>query len=158
MLKRCVTFFSMILLLCLMAFPAFAATSTVSSSIAVSSGGSGYSDVGYPASNLTIPTGTGGTTIQYDKYNVKLKSFQFSGYSKDEKPTSNVRFNFRLVTSGSHSSCASVIYLYNVNNSDSAWIWSGYGYSGEVVAMKSNITNWSSSVCLVYCDWYLFIS
>ncbi len=158
MRKGFVAHLSMFLFLCLTVFPVSAATSTVSSSIAVSAGGTGYSDVGNPATNLTIPTGTGGTTIQYDKYNVKLKSFQFSGYPKDEKPTSSVRFNFRLVTSSSHTNIGSVIYLYNLNNSNSAWIWDGHGYSGEVVAMKSNITNWSSSVCVVYCDWYLFMS
>lgn len=159
MRRRLLSLFCTAAVLFTMSLQVFAATSTVTSAINISAGGTGYSDtMGVLSTSLAVPYGSNGETLQYDKYNVKLVAFQFNSFSPNEKPVNNVRFNFRLVTKTSHTNAGTVVYLYSHNTSASNWIWSGYGVSGQEMAMKSNITNYSSKACTLACQWYLFMT
>jgi len=141
-------------------------TSTVTSGIYFSGGGTGYSDT-YTANptSLTIPYGDNEATIRYKRYSVTLQSFMFNYYPQNVKPGSDVLFNFRLTkisSNGSHIDCASVIHLTDIHRStptvytDDAGINNGYGYSGSTMAMKSNVSNYSLSGCGLTCKWYLY--
>ena len=157
MRRRLLSLFCTVAVLFTMSLQVFAATSTVTSGISIPAGGTGYSDTFVIPTSLTVPYGENGGSLQYDKYNVKLVTFKFADFAQDVKPVSNVRFNFRLCTKTSHNNAGTVIYLYNAGESGSDWIWSGFGYSGQQLAMKANITNYSSKACVLECKWYLFM-
>ena len=142
-----------------MSLQVFAATSTVTSTIYFSGGGTGYSAASYQLYNtyLIVP----GSNLHYDKYHVKLTSFKFDYYPQDTKPNSNVRFNFRLAKTlgvDSHEDCASVKYLYDVGDYGSAWLWANGGNSGDKNAMKTNVSNYSTTGCGLTCEWYLYMT
>ena len=131
----------------LLATPGFAnQTNAMNSEITIVAGGSGYSDT------LQIPDSQE-PTIHYSRYRVNLISFQFEGLPINVKPISNIRFNFRLVSSNSHYSCGDIVYLYGIGTS-SGLLYNGYGYSGDSFQLKVNVSNWSSSACTIEVEWF----
>ena len=125
------------------------------SDIMISAGGTGYSDNHSWPTSLHI-TSISGSGSRYNRYKVTLTAFQFGYYPENVKPVSSIRFNFRLVHKTNHTNVGSVIYLYNLNATDWNWVWDGYGYPGEYFAMKSNVTNYSTSYGSVTTSWYLY--
>lgn len=156
MKKRMLCVLSIISLLFSFSFSAYAATDSVVSSISVSAGGSGYSDTNISPTSLYVPYGQYGSSIHYTRYHVQLHTFKFDSYPPDILPASNVRFNLRPVTKTTHYSSANVSHIYSAYGSTTAAMSSGYGYSGQSFAMKSNITNWSTTNCVFACIWYLY--
>ena len=159
MRKRLLSLICTVAVLFTMSLQVFAATSTVTSTIYFSGGGTGYSDSSYQLYNtyLIVP----GSNLHYDKYHVKLTSFKFDYYPQDIKPNSDVRFNFRLAKTlgvDSHENCASVIYIYSINGTGTAWLWENGGNSGNKNAMKTNVSNYSSTGCGLTCQWYLYMT
>ena len=153
MRKRIVSLFCIVAVMCAFSIPTFAA---VTSAISISAGGDGYSDTGLTGTSYTIPYGPYESCIRYSRCHMKLISFKFANLDTNVKPVSNVRFNFRPVTKDSHYNAGDVIYCYDAGGTSSGAMSSGYGYSGQKVAIKSNITNWSSSACTLACQWYLY--
>ncbi len=156
MKKRMICVLSIISLLFSFSFSTYAATDSVVSSISVSAGGTGYSDTNSSPTSLYVPYGQYGSSVHYTRYYVQLHTFKFDSYPQDIKPASNVRFNLRPVTKNTHYSSADVAHIYSAYASTTAAMSSGYGYSGQSFAMKSNITNWSATNCVFSCIWYLY--
>ena len=156
-MRKWISFILVILVFCSYSFSILADTDTVVSSISISAGGTGYSDTNASPTSLYIPYGIYNSSVHYTRYHVQLHTFKFDSFAQDVKPTNNVRFNFRLVEKTAHTSYADVAYIYTAYGSTSGATWAGYGYSGQRVAMKSNITNWSSTDCVFACLWYLYI-
>lgn len=156
-MKKALSLFLIIVFVFSYSFSVFADTDTVVSSMSISAGESCYSDTNVSPTSLYIPYGINHSSLHYTKYHVQLHTFKFDSFAQDVKPTSNVRFNFRLVEKTTHTSCADVVYIYVPYGSVSGSTWAGYGHSGQSVAMKSNITNWSSTDCVLACLWYLYI-
>lgn len=130
-----------------------APTSTVTSDIYFSAGGSGYSDTAYSPTYLLVP----GSNTTYAYYNVKLTAFRFDGYAQNYKPA-YVRFNFRPVKKTSHESAADVTHIFNRNDSDYGETYTGYAVSGKSLAMKTNTSYYESAGCGLTCEWYLYLA
>lgn len=159
MRKRLLSLICTVAVLFTMSLQVFAATSTVTSTIYFSGGGTGYSDASSQLYNtyLIVP----GSGLHYDKYHVKLTSFKFDYYPQNVKPYSNVRFNFRLAKTlgvDSHADCASVIHIYSIDGTGTAWLWENGGNSGDKNAMKTNVSNYSTTGCGLTCQWYLYMT